>query len=164
MEKFHILKQKANKDYRMADHLLKVTYPLIKDTKLLLNITENIFSAFDNSMSAILHHERLFKLVPAFNDNFESRIQLFHRKCVPRFNIDKKYLSLVLDLKETLQLHKKSPVEFSKQDRFIICTGDYQTKAITANQLKDYLVKVYEFIDIMDQITSRNGVWDRIKA
>ncbi len=156
METFQVLRQEANKAYRMADHLLNVTYPLIKDTKLLVSVTENIFLTLDKAMSSILHHERLFKLVPPFSDNFENKFQTFHQKCVRKFNIDQEYLDLMMDLREILQLHKTSPVEFRHKDRFIICTNNYQMKAITYDQLRMNLKKTYKFIDMMDEITSRN--------
>lgn len=154
MEKFQLLREEALKNYRMADHMLNVTYPLIKDTKILLGVTENLFLTLTQSMSSILHHERLFKLVPSFNDNFESKFHILHQKR-SRYNMDQEFFDLMLELKDTILLHKKSPVEFRKNDRFIICTNNYKVKAITANQLKNYLKKTREFLNLMNQITSK---------
>jgi len=155
MEKFQLLKEEALKNYRIADHILNVTYPLIKDTKLLLGVTENLFLALTQAMSSILHHERLFKLVPPFHDNFESKFNLLHQKR-SRYNIQQEHLDLMLELKEIILLHKKSPVEFRKKDRFIICTKNYKVKAITANQLKNYLKKTKGFLDLTNHTVSRN--------
>jgi hypothetical protein len=155
MEKFQLLRENAAKNYRMADHMLNVTYPLIKDTKLLLGITDNLFLTLNQAMSSILHHERLFKLVPAFGDNFESKFHTLHQKR-SRYKIDQEYFNIMLELKEIIQLHKKSPIEFRKKDRFIICTNNYKVKTITANQLKIYSKKTKEFLHLMNKITSRN--------
>jgi hypothetical protein len=155
MEEFQLLRESALKNYRMADHMLTVTYPLIQDTKLLLGITDNLFLTFTHAMSSILHYERLFKLVPAFNDNFESKFHIFHKKR-SRYKIDQEHFDIMLELKEIILLHKKSPIEFKRKDRFVICTNNYKVKAITANQLKNYLKKAREFLDRMNQITSRN--------
>jgi len=155
MEKFQLLKEEALKNYRIADHILNVTYPLIKDTKLLLGVTENLFLALTQAMSSILHHDRLFKLVPPFHDNFESKFNLLHQKR-SRYNIQQEHLDLMLELKEIILLHKKSPVEFRKKDRFIICTKNYKVKAITANQLKNYLKKTKGFLDLTNHTVSRN--------
>ncbi len=155
MEEFQLLREEAVKNYRMADHMLNVTYPLIQDTKLLLGVADNLFTTLLQAVSSILHHERLFKLVPAFNDNFESKFHTLHQKR-SRYNIHQDYFNLLLELKEIIHLHKKSPIEFQKKDRFIICTNNYKVKAITANQLKIYSKKTKEFLHIMNKITSRN--------
>lgn len=157
MEKFQLLREEALKNYRMADHMLNVTYPLIKDTKLLLGVTDSLFLAFTQAMSSILYHERLFKLIPSFNDNFESKFHSLQQKR-SRYNIDQGFFELMLELKEIIFLHKTTPVEFRKNDRFIICTKNYKVKAITANQLKNYLKKTREFLDLMNQITSRSKI------
>ncbi|MBR9683331.1 hypothetical protein GOV03_02215 [Candidatus Woesearchaeota archaeon] len=157
MEKFQLLREEALKNYRIADHMLTVTYPLLQDTKLLVGVTENLFLALTQAMTSILTHERIFKLVPSFNDTFADKIQTLHRKR-SRYQIDQEFFKLMLELKETLQLHKQSPIEFRKKDRFIICTKNYKVKAITANQLKDYLKTTREFLNLMNKITSRNKI------
>ncbi len=156
MEKFQALREEALKNLKNADHLLSVTYPLIGDSKILLNVADNIFLALTNAMGAILHHDRLFKYIPPFNDNFEGKFMAFKDKCSKRNKIDQSYIKLIEEVKEIVVLHKKSPVEFRRKDRFIICTSNYRIKAITMNMLKDYLKKTKEFISIMQLITRKN--------
>ncbi|MBT4651585.1 hypothetical protein HOC13_03630 [Candidatus Woesearchaeota archaeon] len=156
MEKFQILREDALKNYRMADHMLHVTYPLIKDTKLLLGVAINIYHSHLSALSSILHHDHLFKLVPLFEDSFESKILVFQKKCLNRHKINKDLLNSLLELKEIMDLHKNSPVEFRHKDRFIICTNNYKIQAITTNQLKLYLQKTRKFLDLMNKITLKN--------
>ncbi len=155
MEKFQALREESHKNFQVADHILNVTYPLIKDTKLLLGVTDNLFLALNNAISSILHHERIFKLVPLFEDTFESKFNIFRYKCVPRYKIDQEYMNLIQDLQEIIHLHKKSPIEFKRKDRFIICNKNYQMRGITTNQLKTYLQKTKEFLKITQDITSQ---------
>ena len=154
MEKFQSLRKESFKNYQVADHILTVTYPLLKDTKLLLGVTDNLFLALNNAMSSVLHHERIFKLVPVFEDTFESRFNIFRYKCVPRYKINQEYMDLIQELREIITLHKKSPVEFRRKDRFIICTKNYRMRGITTNQLKIYLQKTKEFLNLAQEITS----------
>ena len=156
MEKFQELQENAKKNYRIADHMLNVTYPLLKDTKLLLGVTENLFLALMNSMSSLLHYERIFKLVPHFQDNFESKFHIFCSRCTRRHNLDQDYPKLIQEMKEIILLHKKSPVTFRRKDRFIICTSKYQVKAITSHQLRNNLKKTKEFLNIITKLT-KNG-------
>jgi len=74
MEQFQEAIQKANQKLKIADHMIFMTYPLVKDSKLLLSIIQNIFLALTNAMSSILYYERLFKKIPSFNDNFDSSV------------------------------------------------------------------------------------------
>ena len=156
MEKFQVLREEALKNYRMADHMLNVTYPLVNDTKLLLGVTQNMYSSLTLAMASILHHERLFKLVPSFQETFESQFQILHQRCSKKHSIPQEQLNLMLELKNILQLHKKSPIEFQRKDRFIICTSNYQIKAVTQNELKKHLQTAKAFLRLMGEITSRN--------
>ncbi|MFC1801106.1 hypothetical protein ACFLZB_01475 [Nanoarchaeota archaeon] len=156
MEKFQELREESIKYLKNADHMLGVTYPLIGDTKILLNVTDNIFLSLSKAMGAILHHERLFKQIPPFNDNFEGKLEMFKNKCADRYNLDPAYAKLIQEIREIIVLHKKSPVEFKRKDRFIICTDNYRMVAITANMLKDHLKKTKEFISTMQLITRKN--------
>jgi hypothetical protein len=44
MEEFQVLRDKAVEKIKIADHMLFMTYPLVKDPKLLMSILENTFS------------------------------------------------------------------------------------------------------------------------
>ncbi|MCP3682530.1 MAG: hypothetical protein GY861_07545, partial [bacterium] len=46
MEKFQEAREKARKNINVADHMFCMTYPLVKDNRLLLAILENIFLGF----------------------------------------------------------------------------------------------------------------------
>ena len=80
MEKFQELRDAANKKLQLADHILTMTYPIVKDPKLLLSVVENLFLAFSYGIGSVLHYERLFKRIPPFPDNFASKFELFRDK------------------------------------------------------------------------------------
>ena len=158
MEKFQELKDKAKKNIKIADHMLYVTYPLIKDPKLLLAIIDNIFLTYTNAMAAILHYERLFKRIPPFKeDSFEDKFNIFKDKIIKRHNIDKSYLTEIRNIKDIIVEHKKSPVEFTKADKFVICSDNYRLKTISINDMKKYINKAKVFIEAMNNIIDKNG-------
>ena len=66
MEQFQIERELAKQKIKVADHIISVTYPLVKDPKLLLGVLENIHSALMHCISAILEYDRLFKRIPPF--------------------------------------------------------------------------------------------------
>ncbi len=156
MEKFQQAREKAVRNLRIADHMLYVTYPLVRDNKLLMSITENIFLALTNAMASVLYYERLFKRVPPFHETFDSKYNLFSEKIVPRYNIDRKYLQYLRTIKDIMIAHRESHVEFSRPGKYVICIEDYKTKTISVTELKDMLKVAKEFVAMCNSIVEKN--------
>jgi hypothetical protein len=156
MEKFQESVEKAKKRISVADHLLYVTYPLVKDPKLLLAVIENIFLAYTNSIASLLYFERLLKRIPPFQENFDSKFMIFKETCVLKYNIDKSYIVDIQDLKNIIIAHRKSPVEFARKDRFVICSDNYKLKTISVDELKKQIDKAKLFIQEINNITSKD--------
>nr|MCK4929743.1 hypothetical protein [Nanoarchaeota archaeon] len=164
MEQFQILRDKALQKIKVADHMLFMTYPLVKDPRLLLSIIENIFASLDYGVSALLQHERLFKRIPAFHDTFPSRFDMFKNKMIPRYKINPTYAKLIIDVRGIISEHKKSPVEFARKDKFIICSPSYSLKTIDINLVKKYIFETKIFVDNINKIVSKHeGIFTRSK-
>lgn len=162
MEQFQILRDRALHKVRVADHMLFMTYPLVKDPKLLLSIIENIFASLDYGVSALLQHERLFKRIPPYHDTFPSRFDIFKNKMVPRYKLSPKHVSLVKDIRTLLSERKKSPVEFARKDKFVICSPNYSLKTIDVNLVKKYIFETKVFVNNINSIVSKNeGIFAR---
>ncbi len=157
MEEFQSALESAKKKIKVADHMLIMTFPLVKDPKLLLSVVDNTFSATANAMYSLVHYERLYKRIPPFQDTFESKFMSFKSKLVPRHNINKEYVNLVQELKDILDAHKKSPIEFSRGDKFIICSGNYRMKTIGVRELKKYIAQSKLFISDMERLVNKNA-------
>ena len=156
MEKFQELRDAAKKKLQLADHILTMTYPIVKDSRLLMSSIENLFLSFSYGMNSILHYDRLFKRIPPFPDNFTSKLELFHDKCAKRYNIDYEYLKILKDLKDIVAEHKKSPIEFSRNENFGICNGDYRMRTISVKEVKGYIEKAKLFIKDVSTIVSKD--------
>ncbi|MBW2996497.1 hypothetical protein KY332_04320 [Candidatus Woesearchaeota archaeon] len=158
MERFQEHRDKAKRNVKIADHMLLVTFPLVKDTKLLLAVIENIFLSYTNAVAAILHFERLYKKIPPFQDTFESKMNMFKERIVIKHGIDKSYLFEIQDIRDSIIQHRKSPVEFKRGDKFVICSENYRIKTISANDIRKYLDKAKVFIEVMDNILGEDGL------
>jgi hypothetical protein len=156
MEKFQELRDQAKKKLQLADHILTMTYPLVKDPRLLVSATENLFLAYTYGMSSVLHYDRLFKRIPAFPDNFQSKFDLFEDKCAKRYRIDSEYLKIMRDIKDIILAHKTSPIEFSRKDNFVICSGDYRMRSVSPVEIKKYVEKAKLFIKNVSSIVSKD--------
>lgn len=156
MEKFQEAREKARKNIKVADHMAYITYNIVKDPKLLLAIMENIYLSLLNALRSILYYERTFKNIPAFSDNFEAQLLLFRNKVAPKHNISPEYADLLTELRDMLIKHKKSPVEFVRKDRFVICGENYKMKTVSIDEMKRYVAKAKEFIRKAERVTSEN--------
>ena len=149
-------KDNATQKYEGARHLLNVTFPMIKDPKLLLGVINNLSASLESSMDAILAYERLLRLVPVYNNNYESKFNLFRMKSIRRNNIPPAAIHLMSELRYIIDLHKKSPMEFQRGNRFVICNKDYQLKVISIKDLQQYLYTTKDMLDLTHKIVSKH--------
>ena len=157
MKKFNELMESAEKKLNFADHILSMTYPLVKDPKLLLSVAENLFLAFNYSLTSLLYYERHFKRIPPFQDNFSLKLQLFKDECAERYGIEHEQLKAMQELKEILIAHKKSPIEFPRKESFMIFNESYEAKTLTQDLLKDYIKKAKLFIKKLSTIIRKEN-------
>ena len=157
MEKFELSLENAKKNITVADHMINVTFKIVNDPKLLLSIVDRIKNALSYSVSSIVQYERMYKRVPPFQDNFDSMFNIFKTRITRRYNINIEYITLIHDVNDILKQHKESPVEFRKDETFVICNGNYRTRVITADHIKKYLEKAKLFIKETENMVKING-------
>lgn len=155
MEKVIALMKDANKSLRTADHLAYMTYPLVKDIKLLAVVTENIHRALTKAMEALLTYERLYKRITLLPEDYASKFDIFKTRCASRYNIPRENLLLMDDIKRIIEHRKKSPIEFIRRDKFVICDRNYKMKIINYEKIKDYLKESKVFMSKINRILLR---------
>ena len=156
MEKFQELRETANKKLRLADHMATSSYMLLHDPKILLSAVNTLYHSVYAAMSSVLEHERLFKRVPAFSDTFDSKFYVFKTKIVNKHKISTDSVKLLKDLYNLQLAHKRSSIEFSKNNSFVIASDNYELRSIDLKSLKNYLNKAKVFIRETSNITITN--------
>ncbi|MAG50668.1 hypothetical protein CL621_03480 [archaeon] len=146
MEDFLELLSEANKAFKTADHLTYVTYPLVQETKLLIAIVENLYSALIKSIEAILEYDQLYKRISLLPQDPQLRFEIFKTKSAKRYNIDDIDLDLIEDLREIISYHKKSPLEFVRKDKYVLYLNNLRIKTIDFKKIKEDLEKVNTFL------------------
>lgn len=137
MEKFFENLEKSEKILLTASHLLYVTYPLVRDKKLLLKILSEIKNGIASCMNAVLQYEYLYGRVRLSSDpkiNFKK----FVEKCCPRYNITEIEIKRLLKIFEIVEKHKASPFEFMKEDKIVILSDNMNSETITLEKVKDF--------------------------
>lgn len=157
MERYEIAQENAKKSLHVADHMLNVTYKLVQDPKMLLSVLERLKSSVHYAMLSVLHFERMYKRIPPFQESFDSAFNTFKARCTRRYNINVEYITLIQEVRDILRQHEKSPVEFRKDDRFVICTDNYRLRTVSIDQMKKYISKAKQFIKETENMVITNG-------
>lgn len=151
MEKIRDAAVQANNFFRVADHLAYVSYPLLRDNKLLLVIAKNLYMAGVRGMDAVIYRERFYKRIDVLPSELDLRIRVFEIEIAPRLNIKPNVAKAVKELRFILNEYKESPVAFSRKDNFVICNKDYSlVKTVDVQMLKSYILVMREFLHLVN--------------
>jgi hypothetical protein len=130
---------KARNHLKIADHMTYVAFPIIKDNRLIIKILNELAEAMLLLIKAILQNEVKHGRATAYDEpskNLITFLQGVAPMYLAPFEIENT-LS-ILDLRNK---HKKAPLEFVKNEKFVIMIGDkYET--ITIAKIKEFLMTV----------------------
>lgn len=155
MQKFQISRKDALSKIRAADHMLTQTYPKLNDPKILIAVLSNIIAGVEQTMTSILHYDRAFHKIPPFHDTFQSKLHLFKNTSAGIHKLNE-FIPFLANMNNFDEKHKKSPMEFSKRDSYIICDDDYKMSKITAKDLKKLIDEAKSFYMRAAEITAEN--------
>ncbi len=148
----------AQQKIQLADYLITMTYPGLKDPKVLLLALENIFLAMMGAMEGVLQFELLYKRIEPYQPTFEGRIHAFAH-LTQTYHTDPAIIITARDIKEIITKHQQSPMEFTRKDKYIICSPEYDMTALTLITLKKHLATAKAFVqDMATQVTTHEGI------
>ncbi len=162
MERFQQELSEGKRKLMTADHLVSITYPLVKDNRLLLTAADNLFGAAKNLMVSLLHYDEAFKRIPHFREEYDSMLYWFRSRCMPYYGLSREYTAATDDLRVLLDEHKASTVEFSRKDGLVICSDSYRIRKITVAQLKSYVgILKRMLVDVEGVVSRYEGIFGR---
>lgn len=130
--------QKAVHEIRIADHMIYVTYPVIKDKRLLLKALDQVYDSIVFVINSILQYDYLNKRV-TLSANAHENFDTFVTKSVSRYNITQEELGDIKELLYLTESHRKSPLEFMRKEKIVIMSDSLKTTIIDTDRLKKYL-------------------------
>ena len=136
-ETFQQLVQKAEKAFTNADHLTYVTYPLVKEDKLMITIVQNLHTALTQGAKALVVYEKK-------ETSFEMLI--------PKYKISKELSTTLKEVRDIMKKHEESAVEFSRKKNYIICDDNYRMKKLDLTTLKKYILETRAFIQFLRRL------------
>ena len=128
----------AERLLKTSDHLIYVSYTLLKDQKLLVKILPEIKNAISKALNAILQNEYLFKRIKLYKnpkDNFET----FKKKCAPRYNITNSEIRKIEELFKIVESHENSPMEFTRGENVVILSDTNTHLIVNIEKTKEFL-------------------------
>jgi hypothetical protein len=137
MDKFLENIQEAQHIVQTVDHLLYVTFPLIKEKKILIKIVIELKDAVTKCINSILQYEYIYKRVSLYKDprtNYET-----FKKCSKWYGISEKEIKSIEDLFRIVERHKQSSMEFVKNGKIVILSDDMAHEIITEEKAKEFL-------------------------
>lgn len=124
---------------KIADHMLYVTYPVIKDKRLLLKSLEHVYEAVILTINAILQYDYIHKRIQLYKNDAKLNFETFLNKCTKRYNLSSEEVTEIIELISLAENHKKSPLEFLRKEKIVIMSDALKTTIIDSERLKKYL-------------------------
>lgn len=144
-EKFIESLDKASSMLKTADHMLYMTYPLIKEKRLLLKILSETYIAVLDIINSILQYEYLYKRVQLYKSAKEN-FDVFKNRCAPRYGISPEQMEKIKEIFILTEKHKNSSFEFVRNDKIVIMTNALKTDIITVEKMKSYILTAKDLL------------------
>lgn len=130
--------EEAKKILKIADHMVYITYPVIKENRLLIKILTQINNVMNNVVLSVLENEYANKRIRSYADpkmNFQSFVESSKRYGLKASSIDS-----MKRIASIMEMHSQSPMEFVKNDSFVIMSDAMHTEEITYETVKSSLL------------------------
>ncbi len=153
-EKFILSLEKATRSLKMADHLTYMTFPLLKENRLLLKILDELHNSVINIINAILQYEYTYKRIHLYKDAKEN-FKTF-KELAERYKINPEQLNKIIEILKLEESHKKSPFEFVRNNKVVIMSDNLKTTTLTSGKIKEYLLEVKDLLRKANLMISSN--------
>ncbi len=137
-EKFLESIESAEKSIQIADHMTYVTYPVVKDSRLLLKVIELISEGVFHTINAILQYDYVYKRIRLSSDAKEN-FRLFMERCVSDYKLEDIEKEKIKELFRIAELHKHSAFEFVRGEKIVIMFEGARTEVLNLERIKGFL-------------------------
>jgi hypothetical protein len=138
-ENYLSLLEEAKKHLKTADHMMYITFPILKENRLLIKILEEICNSMLDTVNAVLQYESLMKRIKMYKDQ-SMNFEIFRQKCAMRYNILPEQINRIIEILGIAEKHRQSPLEFSRKDRFFIMSDNLRLETVGIDKLKSFLI------------------------
>ncbi len=158
MERFQLFTKKALKSYEVADHMVHMTYTVVKDPKIMLLAITHLQEACNQAIAALLYIDYYYKRLPSFPDDTKGRMDIFRRFTCQKYNIPREIIQVIEDINTINKEHKSSEMEFRRKNNFVIASKNYRLRTVNSEKLKNYL---YSTKPLFSKLLEVKRLYDR---
>jgi hypothetical protein len=115
-----------------------MTFPIVKDKRLLLKIVVETKRAIALCINSILQYEYLHKRIELKKEP-EFNFRTFKEKSSKRYLISGEEVEKISELFEIVKNHENSSMEFLKEDEIIILSDKMEKRTLTIEKTKEFL-------------------------
>ncbi|MBU0958094.1 MAG: hypothetical protein KKF56_04785 [Nanoarchaeota archaeon] len=132
MEKHLEFLNTAIQQSHLADHLIYTTYPLINEQKLLIKIVIELNKSLENIIKSIIYKEYLYKNIDYLPQDSRTQNEIIRKI------LSLEETNIIKEIRNLIEKHNKSPMEFSKNNKFVIMTNHLTIDTITIEKIKQF--------------------------
>lgn len=155
MDKILSTLKEALKYIRSADHLLTMTYPLVGDKKLLINVILSLKEGVVHTINAVLYYEYLYKRVNLYKEPREN-LRTFKQKCAKRFGLSEENVHSLLDLLSLAERCSKGQFNLLKGENIIVLSEDMERSIFDERMAKDFVSLAKKFYRAVEKVILRS--------
>jgi len=130
--------EEAERLHKASEHLVVVSYPFVKDSKLLLRALDSLFNSINLSIGAILSFESFYKRANEGN-NFRENLSIFLNKCALRYGLSIEEQEMLKKIFILKQKHEESGFEFSRKGKIIMLDDSLGFSQLEPEVMKNFL-------------------------
>ncbi|MBU2523052.1 MAG: hypothetical protein KKE23_02050 [Nanoarchaeota archaeon] len=135
--------EEAKKTLKIADHMIYVTYPVIREGRILIKALDEIGKTINLCIDFILRGKKHIDSKTRFEDFL---------KASKEYGLSENQTNKLSNILEFIERRRKSPMEFSRKDKAVIMHWDLNTENVTVEMLKENINYAKEFLEKVEII------------
>ena len=132
----------ARRELAYADHLFRVTFPLVKEKRVYSNIINHLYNAFMISIKELLKNEKIKKKIRIFPATDELAISIFEDEFENIIDDKKTFKEFIM----IAEANKERYDEIMRDDSLVIMLKNFKMVKIDGEDIEKYILMVKHLI------------------
>lgn len=139
--------KEAEEEIKMADHLIYVTSPVVKDKNLLTTAFDHIYKSFKSAINGYLLYKRHRKEIFSIPSNTKVKVKFFLEEFGKEFGIEKEDWKDYLDLERMGRRKEEGKHILMKENSLHFILEEYSTISIKVEDIRDNLLMIKNLLN-----------------
>lgn len=145
MQEYNEFFTKAKKEFDLADHIIYITYPIVKDKILFLSAVTHLTNAAVNAIDFFLNREKSYKKILMLPASAKLKVRFFAENYSQMYTVHSEFWKDILDMIEFTE-SRPEKVQLEKDERICVLNENYKILRFDMDKIKRNLVSVKNII------------------